>query len=137
MAAFFIFEVHTPYRLFFNGRVESVSMTLTDGEIGVYAHHTPSTAPVVSCILRVRDEKGNQRRALIAHGILEVKDHKTVLMVDAAELPEEIDVDRARAAKQKAEDAIHTAARQFDVENAKMKLRRAEYRLKACELRGN
>ena len=135
MAAVFVFEVHTPYRLFFNGRVESISLTLTDGEIGVYAHHSSFTAPAVSSILRIKDEKGNQRRAFITNGILEVKDHKTVLMVDAAEWPEEIDVERARAAKRKAENTIHTAARQFEVENAKMKLRHAEYRLKAAKLK--
>ena len=139
MAAFFIFEVHTPYRLFFNGKVEYISMVLTDGEIGVYAHHSPFTAPVVSCILRIKDEKGDQHLAFITDGILEVKDHKTVLMVDVAEWPAEIDIERARAAKQKAEDSlqdsIHTAVRQFEVENAKMKLRRAEYRLKAAELK--
>jgi len=95
MAAVFVFEVHTPYRLFFNGRVESISLTLTDGEIGIYAHHSPFTAPVVSCALRIRDEKGEQRRASITNGILEVKDHKTVLMVDAAEWLEEKDSERA------------------------------------------
>jgi F-type H+-transporting ATPase subunit epsilon len=135
MPALFTFEVHTPHRPFFSGRVEAVFLTLADGEIGVYAHHSAFTAPCVSCILRIKDEKGNLRSAFITDGILEVKEHKTVLMVDAAESPEEIDPDRARAAKEEAEEKLKSASLKFEVDDAKAQLRRAEYRLKAWELR--
>jgi F-type H+-transporting ATPase subunit epsilon len=104
-----------------------------DGEIGVYAKHSPFASPVLSCILRIKDDKGTWRSAFITEGLLEVKDHKTVLMVDAAEWPEEIDTSRALAAKQKAEEAIKSATEKFDLDRAKARLRRAEYRLMANE----
>jgi len=85
MAALFKFEVHTLYRLFFSGKVESITLTLTDGEIGVYASHSFFTAPVLSCMLRIKDDKGVLRSAVITDGILEVKEHNTVLIVDTAE----------------------------------------------------
>jgi len=135
MAVFFSFEVHTPYRPFFTGTVEAITLTLIDGEIGVYARHSPFTAPVLSCILRIRNDKGEQRSAFVTDGILEVKEHKTVLIVDAAEWPEEIDPQRARTAKQKAEEEIKRASLKFELDGAKAQLRRAEYRLKACELK--
>jgi len=135
MPALFTFEVHTPYRPFFSGKVESISLTLVDGEIGVFAHHSPFTAPLRSCILRIKDEKGENRCAFVTEGILEVKDHKTVLMVDAAEWPQEIDRERALEAKKKAEASLESAVLKFETENAKAKLRRAELRLKAYELR--
>jgi len=138
MAALFKFEVHTLYRLFFSGKVESITLTLTDGEIGVRASHSFFTAPVLSCILRIKDDKGATRAAFITDGILEVKEHNTVLMVDAAEWPEEIDLDRARAAKESAEMEISAAEagtlHHFGAESARTRLRRAEYRLKACAL---
>jgi F-type H+-transporting ATPase subunit epsilon len=134
MAALFNFEVHTPYRLFFSGRVTAISLTLADGDIGVYAQHSPFTAPALACILRIKDDKGVWRPAFITEGILEVKDHKTVLMVDAAEWPEEIDHERAAAAKQQAAQSLESAMLKFEVANAQAKLRRAEYRLKAWEL---
>ena len=134
MSVLFNFEIHTPYRPFFIGRVESIILTLADGEAGIYAKHSSFTAPVVSCILRIKDEEGVMRSAFITDGILEVKDHKTVLMVDAAEWPNEIDQERARAAKQKAEENMKTASLKFEVDNAKAQLRRAEFRLKACTL---
>ena len=134
MPAFFSFEVHTPYRPFFSGRVEYISLLLSDGEIGVYANHSAFSAPALSCILSIKDDRGALRRAFITDGILEVKEHKTVLMVDTAEWPEEIDRDRALAAKQKAEESLETALLKFEIDNAKAKLRRAEFRLKAWEL---
>jgi len=131
MTAPFLFEVHTLYRLFFSGRVESITLTLSDGEIGVYANHSFFTAPVLSCILRIRDAGGVPRSAFVTGGILEVKKHKTVLMVDAAEWPEEIDRDRAMLARENAEREIGQATTRFGIENARARLRRAEFRLKA------
>jgi F-type H+-transporting ATPase subunit epsilon len=132
----FNFEVHTPYRPFFTGRVEVITLTLSDGEIGVYAGHAPFTAPVASCILRIKDDRGEWKSAFITDGILEVKEHKNVLMVDAAEWPEEIDAERAHAAQQQAEEDLTIASLKFEIGRAKAKLRRAEYRLKAYELKG-
>lgn len=135
MAALFNFEIHTPYRLFFFGKAEAIVLELVDGEIGVYAKHSPFTAPALSGILRIKDDKGQWRSAFITEGILEVKDHKTVLMVDAAEWPGEIDRDRALAARQQAEQSLEMAMLKFEIDNAKSKLRRASYRLKVWELR--
>ena len=134
MAVLFNFEVHTPYRLFFSGKAESITLSLVDGEIGIYARHAPFTAPVVTSILRIKDGKGEWRPAFITDGILEVKDHKNVLMVDAAEWPEEIDRERALAAKQQAEKNLETAHFKFEIDKEKSKLRRADYRLKVLEL---
>ena len=134
MAALFNFEIHTPYRPFFSGGAEVITLTLVDGEIGVYAHHSPFTAPVLSCMLRIKDSKGVWRCAFITDGILEVKDHKTVLIVDAAEWPEEIDRERALAAKSRAEEKLKTAQLKFEIDNAKTELRRAEFRLKVKDM---
>ncbi|MDR0494523.1 MAG: ATP synthase F1 subunit epsilon [Treponema sp.] len=134
MPALFNFEVHTPYRPFFIGMAESVVLTLVDGEIGVYAHHAAFTAPSVSCILRIKDENGVIRHAFIAEGILEVKDHKDVLMVDAAEWPEEINPERARAALRKAEERLKSPRVKLEADRVKAKLRRAQFRLKLWEM---
>jgi len=134
MATLFNFEIHTLYRLFFSGKVEFITLTLTDGEIGVYANHSFFTAPVLSCILQIKDDKGILRSAFVTGGILEVKEHKTVLMVDAAEWPEEIDLNRALTARENVENEIGKAMPQFETESRKARLRRAEFRIKAYEL---
>ena len=134
MPALFHFEVHTPYRLFYSENVESISLVLTDGEIGVFANHSPFTAPVVCCILRIKDDKGIIRPAFISDGILEVTSFKTMLLVDTAEWPEEINTERALEVKQKAEENLKNALLTFENDSAKAKLQRAELRLKVAGL---
>ena len=134
MAVIYHFEVHTPYRLFFSDEVQAVTLTLVDGEIGIYAKRSPITAPVLTGILRIKDENGEWRSAFITSGILEVTERKTILIVEAAEWPEEIDKERAEAAGQQARENMEFAMLKFEINNAKEKLRRSEYRLKVAAL---
>jgi F-type H+-transporting ATPase subunit epsilon len=130
MAALFDFEIHTPYRLFYSGRTEAVVLTLADGEICVYANHSHIAAPVVECILRIKNAEGEWKNAFISSGIFEVKKYKTVLVVDSAEWPEEIDKERVLKAKKQALEDMVFAHFKFETQKAKAKLRRAECRLK-------
>jgi F-type H+-transporting ATPase subunit epsilon len=135
MAGLFTFEVHTPYRRFFAEQIEGITITLIDGEIGVYANHSLFTAPVRTGILKIKDKDGVWREAFTTEGILEVRHHTVILMVDAAEWPEEIDYERALAAKTKAEETIESGMLKFEVDNAKANLKRAETRIKVWGLR--
>ena len=130
MAVLFPFEVHTPYRLFFSGSVEVIVLTLIDGEAAVYANHSPFTAPVAPGLLRIKDRDGNWKIAFSAEGILEVKEHKTVLISDAAEWPDEIDYERVKNAKERAEKILAENTLKFETEVAAASLRRANMRLK-------
>jgi F-type H+-transporting ATPase subunit epsilon len=134
MAALFALEVHTPYRRFFSDEVEAVTLTLSDGEITVYANHSFFTAPVAAGLLKIKDNKGIWKSAFIAEGILEVKSHNTILMADAAEWPAEIDRERALAAKQKAEETINSSTFKFESGSAEAALRRANFRLRVSEM---
>jgi len=133
MAKLFIFEVHTPYRLFYSGEVEAVILTLIDGEVAVYAGHAPFTAPVMPCILRIKDKDGNWASAFTAEGILEVKSHKNVLISDAAEWPDEIDYERAKKAMEQAEKTLADETLVFKKESVVYSLHRARMRIKAKE----
>ena len=133
MAALFPFEVHTPYRLFYSGMVQTIVLTLLDGEVGVYANHTSFTAPVVPCLLKIKDKDGNWKTAFTSEGILEVKEHKNVLVSDAAEWPEEIDLERANKAKERAEETLRSGGIKFDMDKAASSLRRARMRIRVKE----
>jgi F-type H+-transporting ATPase subunit epsilon len=133
MAGSFSFEVHTPYRRFFNDPVEALVLTLADGEIAVYANHAPFTAPVSAGLLKIKDQDGVWKTAFTAEGILEVKEHKTVLVCDAAEWPNEIDHDRAKAAKDRAEETLLIGGMKFETDKAAASLRRATLRIKVWE----
>ena len=131
MAVLFPFEVHTPYRLFFSGPVHAIVLTLADGEVAVYANHSHFTAPVVPCLLKIKDKAGNWKTAFVAEGILEVKSHKTVLVADTAEWPGEIDLERAVKAKENSEKYLAEGMLKFEKETAFAALKRANMRIKA------
>ncbi|MDR1249182.1 MAG: ATP synthase F1 subunit epsilon [Treponema sp.] len=135
MAELFAFEAHTPCRLFFKDRVQAVTLTLQDGEIGILARHEDITARVKSCLLKIKGGDGRWQTAFASEGILEVAGGKTVFMADSAEWPEEIDRDRALEAKRQAEAVLQTPSFRFEAENARLRLERAEMRLKAWALK--
>jgi len=137
MPALFNFEVHTPRRLFYSGKAQAITLVLEDGEIGIYANHSPFTALSVTGILRIKDDVGNWRTAFVCGGVLEVKEHKNVLMADNAEWPEEIDKEDALKSKQEAEETLRDVNLKFEADKAKEKLRRAECRLKILEIKNN
>ena len=130
----FPFEVHTPSHLFFREEVLSVIITTTDGDIEIQAGHCMCTAPVLSGYLKIKNSEGVWRTAFTADGILEVTEHKTVLLSQAAEWGNEIDRERALRAMEKAENTLKEAMLQFEKDNAVSSLRRAGYRLKVWEL---
>jgi F-type H+-transporting ATPase subunit epsilon len=125
----FKLEIYTPYRLFHSDEVQALVLKISDGEIGVYAGHSLFTAPIVTCAARIRDKSGAWKSAFLANGIIEVKKTKTVLLVNAANWPDEIDVERAQAAKAGAESVLETSSFKFERTAAKEKLIRAETRL--------
>jgi F-type H+-transporting ATPase subunit epsilon len=133
MAVHFPFEVHTPYRRFFSGQVQAITVSLVDGEITVYANHSFFTAPVSTGLLRIKDENGEWKNAFVTDGILEVKNHKTILMVDTAEWPQEIDRERAQAAMKSAIQSLQSGMLKFEMDNARAGLRRARMRLKVAD----
>jgi F-type H+-transporting ATPase subunit epsilon len=134
-ATLFNLEVHTPYRLFFSDEVEAITLPLEDGEAGIYANHSFAIAPVKTGILRIKDKDGLWKSAFITEGILEISGHRTVLLINAAEWPDEIDFNRALTAKTRAEEEIKNGVMRFETENARDTLKRAETRLKVYELR--
>ena len=135
MAVLFTFEVHTPYRLFYSGQVEAIVLKLLDGEVAIYANHDHITAPVIPCLLRIKEKNGNWKTAFTAEGILEVTSHKTVLISDAAEWPGEIDYERAKNAKEHAEKILTEENHKYETESAAASLKRANVRIMAYEAR--
>ena len=134
MAALFRFEVFTPYRLFFADMIEAAIMTLADGEICIMDKHFSCTAPVVSGLLRIKTNDGEWHNAFVSSGILEVTEVKTILLVDTAEWPGEIDTKRAIASGKQARERLENAMLKFEIDRSKNEIRRSEYRLKVAEL---
>jgi F-type H+-transporting ATPase subunit epsilon len=85
----------------------------------------------------MKDKSGAWRSAFISNGILEVRRHKAVLIIDTAEWPEEIDRERAEASAKAAKDNLADAMMKYEADAAKEKMRRAELRLKVANTKIN
>ena len=129
----FKFELYTPYRRFFSDDIQAITLTLADGSITVYADHSFFIAPVLPGFIRIKDKAGTWKNAFISEGILEVKAHNTILMVDAAEWPEEIDQERAERSLAAAKETINLGMFKFETSAAEAAARRAQFRLKVKE----
>jgi F-type H+-transporting ATPase subunit epsilon len=131
----FKFELHTPYRRFYVGEIQALTLALPDGDITVYADHSFFTAPVQSGFVKIKDETGTWKTAFIAEGILEVKAHNTILMADAAEWPQEIDRERAEKSLAAARETINSGMFKFETTAAEAAVRRAQFRLKVAAMK--
>lgn len=98
-------ELVTPERLLVSEEVDEVIAPGYHGEFGVLPEHTQYLAILSIGVLRYR--KGDEvRRVAVGGGFAEVTVDRVVVMADVAERAEEIDVDRARRAHERAEAAL-------------------------------
>ena len=105
MAKTFKFEVVTPEKVFYSDDVDMVVFNRSDGEMGVLADHMPMV--VAMDIGELKITKGNEVLvAAVADGFVEITDSGVTAIVDSAEWPEDIDVERANRAMKNAEEKL-------------------------------
>ncbi len=128
MPTFFL-EVLTPERKFYSAEAEEVIFRTVDGEMGVLAKHAPTVVAVDIGPIRIKAE-GKWIEALVTEGFAEIMPNKVVILTDTAEYPEEIDLNRAKAAKARAEEKLQKHLSQIEYVRSKTALARAMARMK-------
>lgn len=128
MATFYL-EVITPERKFFSGEAECVIFKSVDGEMGVLAQHAPTVTAINVGPIRINSQ-GKWIEALVTDGFAKIMPDKVVILTDTAEYPEEIDINRAKAARQRAEERLQKQLSQLEYMRSKAALSRAMARLK-------
>ncbi len=128
MAELFQLQIITPDKKFYKGEAQMVELTTTEGQIGVYARHIPLTAVVAPGVLRIHEKEGVKEAALMS-GFLQVMPDQVTIMAEVAEWPEEIDANRAKEAKTRAERRLQSHDAELDVSRAELALKRALVRL--------
>ena len=131
----FKLEVVSPDRVFYTGDVEMVEMNTTEGEIGVYPGHIPTTAIVATGMLRIHEE-GEVKEAVLLEGIIKILGDGITILAEACEWPEEIDIVRANEAKIRAERRLKGLDGEVNVDRASIALRRSIARIQAAEKYG-
>ena len=128
MADIFKVEIITPDRIFYEGEANFIEFTTAAGEIGVYANHIPMTTVLAPGAVTIHN--GEEETVAAVHaGFAEILGDKVTLLAEVAEWPDEIDVSRAEAAKNRAEERIANKAEGIDVARAEIALRKALVRI--------
>lgn len=124
----FTLRIITPDRIFYDGEASMVEFNTTEGEIGVLKGHIPMTVIISPGILTIKEAEGEKQAALHA-GFAEILQDKVVIMAEIVEWPEEIDLERAEDAKERAEERLRSRTPETDILRAETALQRALARI--------
>ena len=128
----FKLRIVSPDREFYCGDVDMVEMVTTEGEIGVLKGHIPLTAVAAPGILKIHEEEGIKEAVLI-DGIIRVMQDNVTILAEDCNWPEEIDLNRAKEAKIRAERRLKGEEEGANLDRAEMALRRAIARINSVE----
>lgn len=127
----FTLQIVTPDRIFYeDDAVNMLEFNTTEGEIGVYKRHIPTTVIVKPGLLYIHKDEEIKVAALHA-GFAEILQDKVTILAEIIEWPEEIDTERAEAAKSRAEERLNGNNPDIDEARAKAALARALVRISA------
>ncbi len=128
MSKSFLLDIVTPQWAVFSAPVEHLRAPGVAGSFGVLSGHTPFMTSLAIGEVDVTQE-GKVRALAISGGFIEVQPDHTVILAQTAEFAEGIDVERARAAKQRAEERLRDKQAGLDEARARAALARATNRL--------
>ncbi len=124
----FLLKIITPDRIFYEGEASMVEFNTTEGEIGIYKEHVPTTVIVAPGILTITED-GGQKQAALHAGFTEILQDKVTIMAEIVEWPEEIDLERAEEARGRAEERLASKTPETDIARAETALLRAMARI--------
>ena len=126
-------DIVTAERVVYSEEVDAVIAPGVEGQLGILPHHAPLMTTLQAGELRVK-RGGEEDSLAISGGFLEVRPDRVIVLADTAERAEEIDMARAEAAKQRAEQRLADKhAPGLDEARVETALRRAMARLTIAE----
>lgn len=125
-------DIVTAERIVYSEEVDEVIAPGVEGQLGILPHHAPLMTILQSGELVVK--RGNDEDIMaISGGFLEVRPDRVIVLADSAERAEEIDMERAEAARKRAEQRMAEKPPDLDTARVEASLRRAIARLAVAE----
>lgn len=125
----FKLEIITPEKIFFDGETEHLIARTSEGDVGILHGHTPYVANLVSGPVKVKMTDGSFRRAAVSEGVIKASPDGVVILANAVEWSDEIDVERAKRSVEDAKRRIKENKSQREFDLAEQKLKRALNRI--------
>lgn len=121
-------KIITPTRNMFEGDVDMVVMRTKSGDVGILHGHQPMVTILDYGVLTIKND-GEDKLAAVLGGFAEISADGMTILTDAAEWSNEIDVVRAKEAKERAEARLKNTQANIDIKRAELALKRALVRL--------
>lgn len=129
--ATFRLEIVTAERMVYSNDVTALIAWGVEGQLGILPHHAPLMTMLQPGDLLIRKDKEEEILA-VSGGFLEVRPDKVIVLADACERADEIDIARAEEAKKHAQETMKAAPLSADAVTAEAALRRSLARLKTA-----
>ncbi|ATC96459.1 F0F1 ATP synthase subunit epsilon [Pseudoalteromonas tunicata] len=127
-------DVVSAEKTIFSGRVETLQVSGSEGELGIYPGHAPLLTALKPGMVRVVKQNGDEEMIYVAGGTLEVQPGNVTVLADIATRAEDLDEQTALDAKRRAEEHMAKAdAGDFDYAEAAIELSRAIAQLKVLQ----
>lgn len=133
--SFLFLEIVTPSKSVFKGDIKSITVPGTKGSFQILINHAPIVSSLEVGHIKVELPDNTSQNYATGGGTIEVNNNKILLLADSIEKVEEIDVERAMSAKERAEERLarRNTDKDIDVQRAEAALSRAMNRLKLKE----
>lgn len=129
----FKLTIVTPEKEILNQEVMSFSCESQEGEFEILEGHESSLIVVVPNAVKIKDKDSKMSKIFVSSGLLRVKENQGTLCVDIAQWPQDIDISRANAAKERAKERLLNKDENIDIKRAEVALARAIARIKTVE----
>jgi len=127
----FQLEIVTPAKLMVKDVAEEAQIPGLNGYLGILPGHAPLITELAVGTITYRSGSTTHSLA-VAWGFAEVLQDKVTILAETAERPQEIDVERAQKAKDRAEQRLKSNDPKVDFDRAEDALQRAETRIKVA-----
>ncbi|MBO7748682.1 F0F1 ATP synthase subunit epsilon [Paenibacillus sp. MWE-103] len=124
----FLLEIVTPERKVYAEDVNMVIVKGSEGEMGILPNHIPMVTPLKIAPVTIKLKNAEEKIA-VNGGFLEIRKDKVVILAESAERQADIDLARAEAAKQRAEQLMSGRKDDYDQVRAELALQRALNRI--------
>ncbi len=120
----FKLKIVTPEKVYFEGEVDILNIKLNDGYVGILPHHMPLVSMVTPCAMSIR-ANGITTEYAIHGGVINVNEESTLLLANMIERKDEIDIERAKRAEERANKRLNSNDPNIDMKRARLALARA------------
>ncbi len=126
-------EIVTPQRKILSEKVKAFVVPAVQGSMGVLYNHAPIIAELEMGEIKYKVDDKYEIISLCSTGFLELSDNKATIIANTAELVCDIDLERAKAARERALRRLKGQDKEIDMLRAELALKRAMIRIKAKE----